>query len=158
MRDLEARTPREPPATLEPEAAAPLDPPSRAAIEALARWRSRFEAPDFSVGDWVKSWRDAQGVIHMGWFEFSLEAKAFLGDLGEHGWIRPFDWGAWLQSPDGKRVIHGPDGIETATPEDLRRALTAIVRSDRFTEGSIAGAFESGLLLRILRRAERLLR
>ena len=35
--------------------------------------------------------------------------------------------------------------------------LTAIIRSDRFTEGSIAGAFESGLLARIARRAASLL-
>jgi hypothetical protein len=30
------------------------------------------------------------------------------------------------------------------------------VRSDRFTEGSLAGAFESGLLTAILRRAKAL--
>jgi len=35
--------------------------------------------------------------------------------------------------------------------------LTAIVRSDRFVEGSIEGAFRSGLLARISRRAEALL-
>jgi hypothetical protein len=35
--------------------------------------------------------------------------------------------------------------------------LTAIVRSDRFVEGSIEGAFESGLLAAICRRAAVLL-
>jgi hypothetical protein len=35
--------------------------------------------------------------------------------------------------------------------------ITAIVRSDRFVEGSMAGAFESGLLAAISRRAAALL-
>jgi hypothetical protein len=35
----------------------------------------------------------------------------------------------------------------------LRHLLTAIIRSDRFNEGSLAGAFESGLVLAICRRA-----
>ena len=35
--------------------------------------------------------------------------------------------------------------------------LTAIVRSDRFVEGSIEGAFQSGLLAAICRRAAVLL-
>ena len=47
--------------------------------------------------------------------------------------------------------------MRTATADDLARLLTAIVRSDRFSEGSINGAFESGLLARIARRAATLL-
>ena len=44
-----------------------------------------------------------------------------------------------------------------APVEDIGKLITAIVRSDRFVEGSIAGAFESGLLLGIARRAAALL-
>jgi hypothetical protein len=44
-----------------------------------------------------------------------------------------------------------------ASPDDLARLLTAIVRSDRFVEGSLVGAFESGLLTRIAQRAAALL-
>jgi len=47
--------------------------------------------------------------------------------------------------------------VAAATPEQLAMLLTAIVRSDRFVEGSIAGAFESGLLVAICRRAATLL-
>ena len=45
----------------------------------------------------------------------------------------------------------------TPDPEQLGWLLTAIVRSDRFVEGSIEGAFASGLLARIARRAAALL-
>ena len=101
----------------------------------------------------MKSWTDDQGRTHLGWFEYSPEAREFLADVGRHGWIRVFDWGTWAQSPEGDRILRQPAGIERATAEDLVRVLTAIVRSDRFTEGSIAGAFESGLLLRVVQRA-----
>ena len=50
-----------------------------------------------------------------------------------------------------------PEAVAAATPEQLAWLLTAIVRSDRFVEGSIEGAFESGLLARIARRAAALL-
>ena len=131
-------------------------PDGREPLEALARWRPRLEDPDFRIGAWVKSWTDDQGLTHVGWFDYSPDAREFLGDVGRHGWVQVFDWQTWLQTPEGERIAHQPGGIEEATPDDLVRILTAIIRSDRFTEGSIAGAFESGLLTRVIRRAEAL--
>jgi hypothetical protein len=133
-------------------------PAGREPLEALARWQARFEDPGFSIGSWVKSTIDDQGRIHMPWFEYSREARDFLADVGRNGWIQVFDWGTWASSPDGRRILEQPGGIEGATAEDLVRILTAIVRSDRFTEGSIAGAFDSGLLTRVVRRAGELAR
>ena len=42
--------------------------------------------------------------------------------------------------------------METASLLELAQLLTAIHRGDRFMEGNIAGAFESGLIVRIVRR------
>ena len=64
---------------------------------------------------------------------------------------------AWLETPRGRALAWDRDALATATPDELRKLLTAIVRSDRFTEGSFAGAYESGLLLAIARRAAKLL-
>ena len=64
-----------------------------------------------------------------------------------------FDWGSWLQTPEGAALWDDPAALAAATPDQLEMLLTAIIRSDRFVEGSIAGAFESGLLVRIARRA-----
>jgi hypothetical protein len=47
--------------------------------------------------------------------------------------------------------------VAGATQEELAKLLTAIIRSDRFVEGSLEGAFESGLLAAICRRAAVLL-
>lgn len=71
--------------------------------------------------------------------------------------IDGFDWRTWLAGPAGARLRDDRAALAEATPEDLARLLTAIVRSDRFVEGSIAGAFESGLLTAIARRAARLI-
>ena len=63
----------------------------------------------------------------------------------------------WLQTEEGAALRDRPEALATASPDELRKLLTAIIRSDRFVEGSIVGAFESGLLARIARRASALL-
>ena len=45
-----------------------------------------------------------------------------------------------------------PAALQSATPEQLGRLLTVLIRQDRFIDGSLAGAFESAFLLEILRR------
>ena len=71
--------------------------------------------------------------------------------------VAGFDWRTWLARDEGRALRDDPDAVATATSDQLARLVTAIVRSDRFVEGSIAGAFESGLLARVSRRAQALL-
>ena len=122
-------------------------------LRRLAAHLPTLESPEFSFGEWVPSWTDAAGHTHMPWYRFSPAAEAFLQDAG--ALVEPFDWPAWLATTDGQR-LRDPAAVATASVEDLRRLLTAVLRSDRFTEGSIAGAWESGLLLAIVRRAREL--
>ncbi len=97
-------------------------------------------------------------VHHLPWFCSGPGAEAFTRAVGRGDWMMMgFDWGNWLQSPEGQALRDTPDVLAAATADQLAMLLTAIVRSDRFIEGSIAGAFESGLLLRIARRAGALL-
>lgn len=46
--------------------------------------------------------------------------------------------------------------LEQTTPEELERLLTVLFRQERFYEGTLENAYESGLLVRILRRTARL--
>jgi hypothetical protein len=119
----------------------------------LAAHLPALESPDFTFGEWVPAWTDADGVTAMPWFRFSPAADAFLRDAG--ALVQPFDWPAWLDGPEGSR-LREPSAVAGASAGDLGRLLTAILRSDRFTEGSLAGAFESGLLTAIARRAKEL--
>jgi hypothetical protein len=98
------------------------------------------------------------GVHSLGWFEFGPTAEAWRAAVAGGDWITTgFDWRSWLQTDRGRALRDDPDAIASATPDELGWLLTAIVRSDRFVEGSIAGAFESGLLARISGRAKALL-
>ena len=116
-----------------------------------------LEAPDADFGHWeLPPPRD--GVQSMGWFEFGPTAEAWRAAVARGDWIVVgFDWRSWLETERGRALRDDPDAIASATPDELGWLLTAIVRSDRFVEGSIQGAFESGLLVRICRRAQALL-
>jgi hypothetical protein len=129
----------------------------RERLRLLARHKARLETPDFAFGSWMPSRTDAGGVIHLGWYQLSPEAEALLSDVRAGSWVQPFDWQAWMASPEGMRLTSEADAVATASVQDLEHLLTAIVRSERFTDGSIAGAFESGLLTAIVRRAGELL-
>ena len=117
-----------------------------------------LDAPDADFGHWEGGSTDTDGVLQMPWFAFGPTGDAFRAAVGRGGWvIAGFDWMTWLQTDEGQALRDRPVAVETATPDQLARLLTAIVRSDRFVEGSIAGAFESGLLTRIAKRAAALM-
>lgn len=54
---------------------------------------------------------------------------------------------------EAARLLDDPACLAEATPEQLAHLLTGLIRSERFNEGTLAGAFDSGLIARILRRA-----
>lgn len=123
----------------------------------LATHLRAFEAPGFTFGGWVSPGADGGGA-QLGWYEFSPEAESFLLTVRADEWVTPFDWRTWMETDAGRRLSRDPAAVADDSEEELEHLLTAIVRSDRFTEGSIAGAYESGLLTAILRRAEELSR
>ncbi|MEA2546862.1 MAG: hypothetical protein QOI09_2135 [Chloroflexota bacterium] len=126
-------------------------------LGALAQVLPILEASDADFGHWeLPPPRD--GVHSLGWFEFGPTAEAWRAAVARGDWIVVgFDWRTWLGTPEGGALHDEPDAIASATPEQIAWLVTAIVRSDRFVEGSIEGAFDSGLLARISRRAAVLL-
>jgi hypothetical protein len=138
----------------------PIEPgPAREAdrLRALSDLVPILEAPDPDIGRWV--WpAPRDGVQTLGWFEPGAAVEAWRAALVRGHWIVPgFAWPAWLGTDRGLALRDDPAALETATAMELAWLLTAIIRSDRFTEGSIEGAFRSGLVLRIARRAAQLL-
>jgi uncharacterized protein DUF6508 len=59
----------------------------------------------------------------------------------------------WEESPEAVSLRDGPEGLRSATPEQLAYLLSVCVYEDRVKEGALLSAFESGLLIRILERA-----
>lgn len=126
-------------------------------LRALARWAGILQRRGFRFGTWAGGQSDANGIIQMPYVIRSDEADAFVRDLVANGWVHPFDWRAWADSPAGRRLLDNPGEIANASAVDLARLLTTMVRGDRFNEGMLLGAFERGALAAAARRAAALL-
>lgn len=90
----------------------------------------------------------------MPWWEPSPRMRDLLHDISAAGWVSPeVDWMTWAATEEAQRLHHDRTALAGAAVEDLQRLLTAVVRADRFSEGTIADAVESGLLTAIAARA-----
>jgi ADP-ribosyl-[dinitrogen reductase] hydrolase len=112
-------------------------------LQAVLRFLPLFEQPDFSPGEWVAP----EG--HLPYFNYTPEVLDFIRALSANGFIQPFDWMKWWE---GKQLVDNPALIAKTNLQTLRKLLTAHVRANRFTEGHLAGTFESGHMALILKR------
>lgn len=123
--------------------------PTREQLHRIAAWGPVFDAPDFSFGEWVPSQRQPDGTYTMPWFRFSAQALEFIRSLV---FSPDFNWPEWARTPEAQ-AFNDPAAIATATPVELVKLVTALVRSDRFSEGALAEVYERGLLRGVIRRA-----
>lgn len=112
-------------------------------IQAVLKFLPFFEQPDFSPGEWITQ----EG--HLPYFNYKSEVLDFIRALSGNGFIQPFDWMNWRE---GEQLVDHPELLRRANLQTLRKLLTAHVRADRFSEGHLAGTFESGHILMILKR------
>lgn len=120
----------------------------------LAAFLAEFEQPDFRFGEWSEPESTEPGVMTMPYYSLSPVAGKFVESAYEFGWVlRDFDWPAWKDTPEAVRLRDNRSALESASPDDLARLLTVLILQERFCEGALASAFESGLLTRIVRRA-----
>ncbi|MFL5686382.1 MAG: DUF6508 domain-containing protein [Chloroflexota bacterium] len=131
----------------------------RARLEALAAFSKELDAPDFDAGHWhdseVRETPDGE-IRTMPWFELSERAEAFTGTAAANGWVQPFDWMTWVETDEAKALRDDRDTLANATPDQLQQLLTAVTRAERFSDGSLELAFQSGLMAAIARRARTL--
>jgi hypothetical protein len=127
-------------------------------LATLARFEPVFTAPGFVFADWTASTKDSSEVIQLGYSSWSQDTQDFVESAYKSGWISVFDWGDWLGTPEAKGFVETPSLIGSASEDQLRRLLTACVRSDRFNEGALKSNFDRGILTAIVRRAAVLLR
>jgi hypothetical protein len=90
-------------------------------------------------------------VIQMPYAIYSDATQLVIRGLDEVGAIVPFDWPHW----DGIDHYKGGDGLVSAPVADAVRMATAIIRADRFSEGTIAANLENGTLFAVLQRMRR---
>ena len=126
------------------------EPPALSAddLRALLRFLPIFEAGGFRAGE-MKA--------EPGLLPFSVlapRANEFIGELHDRGFVYPFDWPAW--SERAREYFERPQLLEDASLDTIRRLFVVIVRRERFCEGTILDAFESGFVVAALQRLAKL--
>lgn len=129
------------------------EPDLRRRLSALADFLPALEGPDFEAGRWHDSERRGE-VWTMPWYELGPTAEAFLRAVVGNGWMMiGFDWPTWASTAEAMALRTDPAALADATPDQIAKLLTALIRSDRFNEGTLGDAFESGYIAAIARRA-----
>jgi len=90
-------------------------------------------------------------VIQMPYAVYSRATERVVAALYDVGAVVPFDWPGWA----GGTSYRGPTALDAAPVADAVRMTTAIVRADRFTEGTIGATLADGTLVAALRRLRR---
>ena len=134
-----------------------LTPDLRRRLRILADMLPALEAPDFVAGRWHDSERRDDGVWTMPWYELGPTGIAFIRAVGESGFMRTdFAWPDWAPTSEAIALRTDRDALAKASPDQLAKLLTMLIREDRFNEGALAHSFESGLIVAIARRAKEL--
>ncbi len=128
----------------------------RERLAALAAFLPAFRAAEFNFGHWEGESR-REGAITLPYFVLSDQATSFVDAAYRLGQVlTDFNWPAWKETPEAKRLRDDPAVLANATPEQLAWLLTVCIRQERFVEGALESAFKSGLLTRIHERVAEL--
>lgn len=122
-------------------------------LRALADFLPAFSQAGFSAGELVGDESGEPGVLRMPSASYAPVVSEFVRFAYDKSWVRNFDWSAWHQSEEGQRFWSDEAAVLSATPVQLANLLTVCIRADRFSEGYLFDAFDTGLILRIVERA-----
>lgn len=118
-----------------------------------ADWEALFQVvAAMDEGDWEVcsggSPLSASGTVGIPYAVYSSRVETILEFFRTHLMV-PFPWSEWLrENPD----ISESATISNADPANVVRLITAVIRSERFNEGTIATAISSGALRAIIER------
>lgn len=130
-------------------------------ISALASLASRLSEPGASFGKMaatIDTENDGDAVTWPHW-EPSPLAEEFIEMAYDAGWVRGnFDWSKWAGTKEGQMLLTDPSSIATATSHQLQKVITVLLRSEKFSDGTVLQAYESGVIPAIVVRAGQLFR
>lgn len=122
-------------------------------LEALAEFLPATESPEFCAGA-ITAPPTQNGVRQMPHANYTPITSRFHQAAYENGWVlSDFNWMEWATSSEALGLQGSNEAIDHASASQLMKLLTVCVRSERFSEGALLQAFESGLMLAIIRRA-----
>lgn len=98
----------------------------------LAQFLPRLEAPGFDFGHWDGGEAQPDGSITMPYYVCSDQARELIEALPV---LPGFAWPEWMETTEAQMLVADHARIAEASADQLVKLTTAIVRSDRFTEG-----------------------
>jgi hypothetical protein len=118
-----------------------------------AQWQAVWDAAgavaDLDAPAHWEGGETVDGVLHLAYPVYDPAVHRLTRALGAlSGGLVVFSWPDW----EGLARYRTPEAIATAPIADIPRLITAIVRSERFSDGSLEGAIEAGLLAAIVER------
>ncbi len=129
----------------------------RERLQGLSSFLPSFEEPSFVFGLWEQPKDLEPGVVSLPYYIMSETVEAFLRAAYDLGWVQQdFDWSEWKETPEALCLRDEEDSLASASPDQLAHLLTVVIRQERFCEGALDSAYQSGLLTRILRRVSKL--
>lgn len=126
-------------------------------LKALADFWPVFANPNFVWEKETPAESKEKDVFVMPNRIWDREAHAFHKMIYKQGWVVDFDWTEWVQTKEAKDFFSDLNKIENATPLQLAKIITALARRERFNEGTLAEATDTGMLERITKRAASLM-
>lgn len=105
-----------------------------------------------SFGELNGGQKDEKGFTQIPFWVASPIVHQFNQIVYEIPVIINFNWGKWNE---GRKIVNNDDFNYNSIDIPTKcKIITAIVRSDRFCDGEIVHAFNSGLILKILKSIE----
>ena len=116
---------------------------------AMKPFLSEFKAPGFAI---YENFTDPK--TNSVYRRYTPTVQRFI-EAATKNWSLPgFAWDKWRASDEGKSLLSSTAAIAGATPEQVQKMLTTMVRAERFSDGYVKGAIEKGWVQAVLERIE----
>ncbi|OYW43868.1 hypothetical protein B7Z28_00520, partial [Candidatus Saccharibacteria bacterium 32-45-3] len=112
---------------------------------------SQIQSHSGSWGKMAGGDKDGHGVIQMSYASPDPLVDKFLEVWYDKHLVIPFDWSEW---DEGREWYASTDAskYDSLDTETALKLLTAVIRNDRFNEGALMYAFESGAFPKIVNK------
>ena len=121
------------------------DEPTREDLLAVCSFARRFEEPGFVAGEWLSPEPMSDGTIAIGYWAPSEDVASWVAALNEHHIVISFDWTDTSWGRQMRRYYADPTLLDRADLLTIRKVLTTLLRAERFSEGTLADAFDHGV-------------
>lgn len=124
---------------------------SKENIEVLRTIYARIQ--DY-VGEWGirhNNERTESGVSIFPWVENYFLIQDFISFMYENDLVVKFRWTEWQEGRDWY-ALDDESKYEKLDVETALKLLTAVIRNDRFNEGALVSAFETGVFPKIIQK------